>query len=265
MKLKLLSICLFLFLIADHASAQRLLRAYSSYARSSKAGKRMMQRYYIGVGTCMMNIDIKQRYYDDVYAKNIKTTVKSTASYSVTEGFFFPFSKSGKEGAFGLDIASTVNLFNYNVGTIAYSPETTVTETGFVYQYLLPIGIAYKSGGEAILNKKSKFLFTTAVGIAPSLAISKVITPDACFSSRKFIMFEMGYFAGIAFKVRATAYFGTINLVNTTESDLSFVTSGTGYSGGSVDNLVTGKTGLSLSLSLMPFSWDWARKDDFDY
>ncbi len=225
----------------------------------------MWQRYYMGVGICSMGIDINQHYYDDATDKIVKMSVKSSSSYTVTEGFYFPFSKAGKEGSVGLDLASTVNLFNYNVGTVNYSSETVATETGFCYQAIVPFALVYKSGGEAILNKKSKFLFTCGAGIAPSYAITKVFSPGLSFSARKFIMAEMGYHAGIAFKLRATAYFGKMTLVNAEGDDFFYTSSfkSTGY--GVVDNTVTGKTGITLTLALMPFSWAWAKKDDFDY
>ncbi len=264
MYLRNITLCVLILLFASNAQGQRLFRAYSRYQHSSKAGKKMWQRYYMGAGVCAMNVELTQHYTDDIYAKSLKMKVKSSSSYTVTEGFYFPFAKPHHDASFGLDIASTVNLFNYNVGTIAYSPETSITETGLCYQVLLPMCIVYKSGGEAILNKKSKFLFTAGVGVAPSYSISKIVTPDLQFSARKFIMAEMGYFAGLAFKLRATVYFGTLTLVNTTEGDLSYATALKGVDYGYIDNKVMGKTGATLTLSLMPFSWDWGRKNDFD-
>ncbi len=104
--------------ISSHAQ-MGLFRMYAAYQNSSKAGKRMFQRYYLGGGTASMTATIEHRYYDGLIDKSYKMKVPSSNSFSVTEGFYFQFSRTGKkEGGFGLDVSTTANIYNFNVGIV---------------------------------------------------------------------------------------------------------------------------------------------------
>ena len=263
--LRISVLCIFISLIAHDANAQRnAYRMYRSYEGSGKKGKKFFHRYYLGFGICSMGADLVQHYTDDVYTKDIKMKISSSNSYCYTTGVYVPFSRLGKESSVGLDIAYMVDFYKYNVGTIKYTPESSITENGFVVENMLPLSVTFRNGGEAILNRRKPFLFAFGAGIAPGYTISKIVSPGLSVSARKFVMMEMGYFAGIAFKLRTTMYFGSLNLVNANDNSLDLVSSGSLVGSSSIDTKVTGKTGLTVTLSLMPFSWGWAKKNDFE-
>jgi hypothetical protein len=265
---KILTITACTCMLASAANAQltRAMQMYNSYQNSSGAGKRMWQRYYIGGGMTSMDLRVEHHFYGSESTERvIKQKLPSVTGYSATEGFYFPFSKPKTGGAFGIDVSTTANTYTYDVGTIVYDNNNQITETGVVYQAIIPIAFCYKSGGEVTLNKEHRNLFTFGAGFAPGYTISKVVAVDLQFSARKFIMAEYGFFAGIGWKVRGTVYFGDLPVVNTVGSDFSNADSYKGYDDGIVDMKATGKTNVCISLFMLPFSWDWERHKDYRY
>lgn len=226
-----------------------------------------------------MSIDVKQHYTDIRYTDPANTTTvyssppadtfihtkyaSSSSSWNYTEGTFFPLAKTGREGLFAIDFSTSVNITQYNIGKIDYSSATGIVETGVTETFNFPIALVYKSGGEVNLNKKSKFMFTIGCGIAPYLSASKIITfGDATFGARQFAMVEMGYFAGLAWKVRAVVYSGNMTLVDKPNADIFNATSGHSDGIGNLDIKVIGNGGASLTLLVNPFSWDWKGTGD---
>lgn len=280
MKMRALFLFFCLCIISADTYAQRgMLRAYSRYMRASSKGKKLYQRDYMGYGLAWMNIEVKQHYkdlrytdpnpnYTTVYTTPpidtiIKTKYSGSSSVSYTEGTFFPLERIGKEGLIAIDFSATVSIIKYAIGKIDYSSATGIDEEGFTEQFNFPIALVYKSGGEVNLNKKSKFLFTIGCGISPNISGSKIIAlSDMMFTTRKFMMVEMGVFAGIAWKIRGVVYSGPMTLINNPNADILDATSAHREGLGNLDINVIGRGGATLTLMIMPFSWDWRGSGD---
>jgi hypothetical protein len=58
-------------------------------------------------------------------------------------------------------------------------------------------------------------------------------------------------------------FLGQVNLVSVEGDDFRNASHYSGNALGTVDTKVTGNTGVTLTLSLMPFSWDWKKKGDY--
>ncbi len=280
--LRAFALCICFYFISNTSYGQFHYAHYRPYSSYSKKGKIGLQRYYIGYGLSSMKVDILQHFYTlppnpydpgtrndpnppPMYDTTIHLTRKSTQSWSCTGGSFYPLVKSGKNGMFALDVNCTVSLFNYEVGDIKYTPTTYITEHSFSEQASIPFALAFKSGGDVNRNKKDKFMFTFGIGIAPTMSISKVVSPDLQFTARKFLMVEMGYFAGIAWKVRCTYYTGTMTIINTTDQSFEYISSGTIQGNDEMKSTVTGKSCFNISLMCMPFSWHWGESDEEKY
>lgn len=191
--------------------------------------------------------------------------INSAMSTTFTEGFYFPFDGITNKKGMGLDVATTLNLLSWNVGDIKYDENNYVTETGLSYQAMIPIALCYKSGGENTLRKCHKDLFTAGVGVAPTMAITKVVDVDGGFYVRKFVFVEFGYYAGIAFKLRVNAFLDKMTLVNIQGTDLASTSADkiVSNSYGVVDTKVIGKPGINVSLLLMPYSFQWKKCKKF--
>ncbi len=241
-------------------------RTYWYYPHAGRdAASRFFQRYYIGGGLCHSSIDVRQHYYDADNTKIVHKTVGSAlASISVTQGFYFPFVKAGYNSSFGFDVATTMNMYSYSVGTINYSATTSITETATSTHLLAPLSFAFHSGGDAgiargynRLNAGRKGLLGFGIGVAPSFVSTKYITSSTQFAVPYFAMFELGKLTGIAWKIRTSFYIANTPLISSTDSKVAQAATFTGNPLGDITTEVRSKTALQVTLSLIPFSPKW--------
>ncbi len=241
-------------------------RTYWYYPHAGRdAASRFFQRYYIGGGLCRSSIDVRQNYHDEDNIKLVHKKVNSSlASISVTQGFYFPFVKAGYNSSLGFDVATTMNMYSYSVGTINYSGTTSVTETATSTHLLAPLSFAYHSGGDAgiakgynRLNAGRKGLFGFGIGVAPSFVSTKYITSSTQFAAPYFAMIEVGKLTGIAWKIKTSFYIANTPLIASTDSKVAQAAAFTGNPLGDITTEVRSKTALQVTLSIMPFSPKW--------
>lgn len=118
----------------------------------------------------------------------------------------------------------------------------------------LPIGLDFKFGCDALTVKNNRFCATLGVGALPTYSVTtldNIPTLDGQFGVAPYAKVEAGIFAGICMKVRAIYSFG-----NTTYFDK---TDKTTFSSNSTT--LVGKSNLTISLLVMPFSWAWDKEE----
>jgi|GEM_PF-2021440 len=259
---------------AKFADAQLMRSAayyVGHYGSFSERHKSRLKRYYLGYGIQSMSFDVSARYYVPVadlsnnttnsFDQTQKFSAASTQSFSSVAGTFFPFAFFGPAKAIGMDLAVTAEAYQFSTPVLNYGNIATMQDDCISEIVSMPIGFVYKSGGEVSLSKHDKVLFTFGAGFAPSMSISKVFVADYNFFIRQYATVEFGLFTGIAWKFRATYFGGNVPLMRTTGGDPTSTVSTAQFQGpiGYMDVATTGSSSFNVSLTILPFSWDWAK------
>jgi hypothetical protein len=270
---KLINLIL-LLLLAQNSFAQRsylsTLRHFDGYSEAKKA---RLKRYYFGYGIPTMSVDVTTHY---VAPGDIGATVPVPQSertrldhltissgWGGTAGTFYVLAGTTRQSAVCLEIAFSEYFYQYNFGPASYGP-ATFSDQSIVGLACMPIGIAYKSGGEVTLNKHDRSTLSISAGIAPFMSISKFLAAQAQFSARPYFAFEVGAFAGIEWKFRAAYFAGKTTLVDVTADGLDNVSKYTSIGGlGTMDVKAVAGGDFNLALTILPFSFKWAKQSRY--
>lgn len=243
-----------------------LLLANYSFARMPKG----LMRFQIGYSFPFSTATFKQHslIYDDYGDNNIDTTfskdAKSKGGFGVTLGTYIPIVHLTDKSSLNLDIdfmynllvwdANAINYDGYDATTNGYVYTTNYTITAATVQMGLPVGVSYKFGGESSLDRGDKLSLSIGTGVYPSL--NATVFEDyagAKFKLQPYLKAELGFFAGVNFKVRALYAFGKLEYINYNS----------GYSGDTYayDDAaaLTGKSSFLLSVMVMPLSFGWSK------
>ena len=270
-KLALLAICCVLVSVAARAQSLRTISYYArNYNGFSEKHKARLKRYYLGYGVPSMSFDITAHYVADgdaisspaVSPSNVtrKISVTGKSLYSSTAGGYYPFITTARNRGFGCDISAVGEAYQYSTGVQSFGNLVASDECATMI-ISFPIAFVYKSGGEVSLSKKDNVLFSFGVGLAPAFTATKVFDAQASFIARRFAMMEFGLLTGIAWKVRVT-YSSAVDLMSLIGGDPT--ASSTYTSSGLVglmDITTKGSASVNVSLLVLPFSWNWAKKN----
>lgn len=199
------------------------------------------------------------------YTKTNTIDVSSKFGWGGLIGTSFPIKQLGRKSMFaiGADFTYNAYVWDYKVPYFSgYTFDSVGGVTGLAYtstygfdgasvQMGLPVSADFKFGCDAIADKTVRFCGTIGVGGYPSMSA----TVDASnagfgFGVTPFVKAEFGMMAGLCFKLRAMYTMGNIPFYTEGNSIYSL----TNFKSTSS---LTGKSGISLSLIIMPFSWNW--------
>jgi hypothetical protein len=268
---KLITLAIFCFSAFGAVAKAPFKNRFKDYDGYSAAKKSRLKRYYFGYGIPVgMNLDITTKYVTDGDAGTgsvgITREMKLTgvSGYGFQEGTFYTLQKTGGHDAVCLELGFSEYFYKYNVGPVSYGSDATFTDESVVAIACMPIGIAYKSGGEVSMNKQDRSTLSFGVGIAPAMSIAKVFAVDLKFGVRGYVAAEVGIFAGIEWKLRATYYTSNSTLINVSGDLLDNVTkyNVTG-SLGTMDVKAVAGGDFNVALVILPFSFKWDKVRSF--
>jgi hypothetical protein len=209
---------------------------YQSYNSLDKGQKKLAQRSYFGISLPSMNLNLLQTYQIDRKSipnsgPSVDTTIlinKRSLSklgfkgaFGIYGGTCFKLAKTGETSMIALDVATSVELYNWRIGTVKYSKIDSAIDNAFCYVGRIPLSVMYKSGGEADLTSKNKVLFSIGAGLAPTFAAAIYNSNDGgFFKITPFLVSELGIWFGTAVKIRFSYFPGTFSLINSTGNDL---------------------------------------------
>gem|GEM_PF-6103738 len=224
--------------------------------------KKYMERASFGFSWPMMKLNMLQSYKIDrsttkPYAgpsvnKNIlvnkinKMNIGLNGACGIMAVSSFKLAKISDRSIIALNLASGLDVYNWKVGTVTFSSVDSIKGDVFCMQGKFPFSIMIQSGGEALLND-DPLIFSAGAGVAPTYSIST--TPDIAsgfFQLRPFLTTEIGFHKGIGLKLRVDYYPGTLNLLQTTGSDLPGHETNGNYS-----IIASGSGNLVLSLHIL--------------
>lgn len=226
---------------------------------SQKRMPGMLSRFEIGYSFVKATSEYKGNFLqyrpdmlsDTMVIKSDK--VKTKAAYGVTLGTYFPLSRMGNSSSLTLDVNYVYNMMLWQgIGGGFYQTVAGWDFSGITVQMGLPVGLSYKMGADAVLDKTKHFCAGFGAGVLPAYSLTSFEEGvGANFGVSPYVKLEAGFFAGICMKVRLLHSFGNVPLI---EKDKGF--------GGMYDSYLSnfslsGKSNTMISIVLMPFSWGW--------
>jgi hypothetical protein len=269
---KILAVTCLLAACSFSASAQF---GYARYANSEKAAakleyiKRTRQQSTLGMSFRFASADFKLHYKENANGapslyKSLDTSFERrvTTNLDYSTGLFYdwfiPIASIDDKSIMAITLNGCIDFFKFqiteaNTNNSSFGQMAVSDVSGD--QVGLMVGLEYKSGGDAVLNKRYKGMFSLGAGVMPSIFEVNygALGNEGYFSKFKmtpYIRSEIGFLFGIAFKLKADilfgqgTYFNASNVVNNNKLDVSLKS--------------TAPT-LRLSVGIMPFSWDWDR------
>jgi len=180
---------------------------------------------------------------------------------------FAPFKGTGHISYWGMDVGVMVNeLLWHNLNQIyspdnnSYSNGTNVSISAVTMQLAIPLGISYKVGCDAIESKRLPLCASFGAGIIPQVNYTNLesisqFNAQYGWGVTPYAKVDLGFFAGICWKLRFMYTYGKINLF-----DANAAIPG---STPSSPKLTDGPFGFSstssfmVSLVIMPFAAGW--------
>ncbi len=245
-------------------------RSYGGHTRGYVSGGTREFRsnaFNFSVGLPLMKADVAQHYHQDQPDKlvngvwmtdptaapldaKVTTTRMSSCTVSFNLGFSVPIVKMTSNTQLAIEALAGVEFYHWNVGTIAYGNNTTAFDSAYTQNFNVPVSLNYVIGGE--VDGHSPLTCTFGAGAAFSMTTSKYINSDTRIAYRPFVMAELGVLAGIPIKLRATAYMGSIKLIDQPTGSLYNAMEADGNIDGNIGVKMTGHGGVNLSLALVP-------------
>ncbi len=205
---------------------------------------------------------------DKVFETNIDKNVRSTFGYGGFTGTYIPVTKMGNSAllAVGINMAYNAFLWDY-VSPTFQSWKTDIDGnivganfdddlaglgfSGVSIQMAVPVSLDVKFGAEASLQKGAKWTATLGVGAYPSGSMTADFgNAGFGFGVSPFVKGEIGVKGGILWKLRVQYAMGNIPFYTGNNS----VNEAMGLSSNSE---LIGKGVATVSLVLMPFSWNF--------
>lgn len=242
---------------------------YSDNRNSKDSKGTLIHRMSLGGGLYFNHQSFEFTYTRPVDGKKFTAQRNGIVKQGVTGSldFSIPISRISTASNVSLNIGLNAAMATFTHDTVVFGG----TGSNLIYAKErklmvggLPISIDFKTGGEAICCKARKALLTLGVGVQPSMiqlkeegqdeigynppGKIKVNDPSASYSRIRMASFakaEIGFVAGMAFKIRYVAYFGEMGMIKESVKDSDFKVS------------ASGTFGSTLSLIIMPGSIGW--------
>jgi len=229
----LVAFLLFAVFLSSTADAQYTVREYfASVARSNELF-RPLQRIELGYGFYNMNTANFQFDYNktDVNNQLIDTyyvaTMKPTAAMSASFGLHFPIAMLRNRGVVAIATTFAYNKMDYETDKFYLTTSNYLTYKFATTQMAARLGVDLMVGNHGVLDKSKPTCYTIGLGLAPTQfnmtpsiigTDGKTTTGDAVskMKMQPYIKAEIGFMAGLCFKLRATYSFGRADLMRVT-------------------------------------------------
>lgn len=199
------------------ASAQPGMNSINNYLERRDAGKNVsfFHRVEVGYGLTYgsANLIIQDRQRDGgSIVGNSRTTSFNYRAMSGSAAVYFPITYTGKNTMLALNTGIYFTGSIWQLGNTSLNESTVTTyETAEVF-YGFPVGVDFIYGGEATFNKVDKVTLRGGAGVMPYFAVGGL--PDnslnyAKFGIKPYIKGEIGFFAGVEWKLRGMIEMGT--------------------------------------------------------
>lgn len=219
--------------LTSTANAQYTVREYFASVARSNEPFRPLQRIELGYGFYNMNTanfqfdynktDINNQLIDTYYV----ATLKPTAAMSASFGLHFPIAMLRNRGVVAVATTFAYNKMDYETDKFYLTTSNYLTYKFATTQMAARLGVDLMVGNHGVLDKSKPTCYTIGLGLAPTQfnmtpsvigTDGKTTTGEAVskMKMQPYIKAEIGFMAGLCFKLRATYSFGRADLMRVT-------------------------------------------------
>lgn len=233
-------------------------RPLNDYYRQLGIGnERILQRFILGIGKHSIpgTADLEYNGTDTLGLPiNVKTDakLKSRHSYVFHFGTYLPIFLLSDNSQLGLGIEAMASYTDLTIDSVVFAAQRVYRKSEAIIMGGVPISLDYKTGGEVSLSKANKILFTIGAGVNFCGFRNYLEEPKTPFRPIPFAKMEVGFCAGIAMKLRATAYFGRADFINRKTYNVLY-----GDMPDELDTKTNTGFGYSISFIILPISYNW--------
>lgn len=248
--ISLLSILL-LWCVAANAQVNRMPGFLNDHSKTRKPKHgNALQRLTVGYGQHYTYNTLALNYRSSTERDtNVITGIRSSSPMVAFINTSFPVARISERSGFNIEVGFSYTGFTFTHDTIRVPDGKVLKQDLPVSIISAPISFDFKTGGESSLNKSDRVLFSAGIGVAPSYLSAE--GSESSIRAIPFAKLEAGFFAALAFKLRGMMYLGQANYINVNGE------------GATVPGITTqsssGQYGFMVGLSVMPFSYQWAR------
>ena len=231
--INLAALILLTILCTSIANAQYTVREYFASVARSNEPFRPLQRIELGYGFYNMNTanfqfdynktDINNQLIDTYYV----ATMKPTAAMSASFGLHFPIAMLRNRGVVAVATTFAYNKMDYETDKFYLTSTNFLTYKFATTQLAARLGVDLMVGNHGVLDKSKPTCYTIGLGLAPTQfnMTPSVIGTDGKSTNgdavskmkmQPYIKAEIGFMAGLNFKLRATYSFGRTDLMRVT-------------------------------------------------
>jgi hypothetical protein len=245
-------------------NAQAGGRSFGGYSVKRSNGKNVtwFQRLEFGGGLTFGkgSASSVERYYDPLQP-GVVSGSSNTQNFSYRSGCawintYFPMTALSHNsilavsvGLYGNNNSFTLNNFSFN----GQSSATMDIKDGFVG---LPIGVDYIFCGESTNKQADKVSLRAGIGAMPFISFGSMSDDFSKYSRlgvRPYIKAELGFFAGIEWKIKTQVIVGSRNLYDVRMGDYDLQDGANYYSNFKMDL----RPSYSVGIAIMPFAAGW--------
>lgn len=183
------------------------------------------------------------------FSGNLERKIKGKA-YGISGEHYFPLGKPSEESVVALTLGVEAIYMKLDFEEIRLNGGHRFTPDRVIVQGNVPLGLAYKSGTDAVFRRNIKSGFSLGAG---AMFNGNMNFPSGgpVFNLRPFCMAEMAFYTGFCWKIRGTAQIGKATLMSGSEDV------GLGNIEDEISATIQTKTNFLLSIIFMDFSYDW--------
>lgn len=247
---------------SKNTQAQLSGRSVGKYLASRESGKKMKSylRYELGYSVSLSNAFFLQdsRYVfplDNSKRQLLIHKNMPSRGMSANAATHFPIATVSERSIVSIGFGAVANIFSWDLGNVQVDSFFAASSPASGFQIGIPVGLDYKYGGEATLDKADKVSFTFGAGVCPTFYATHIDIGDinqSRFNIQPYLKAELGFFAGIQWKVKAMYLMRSTKVIDISSGDVNLNNS-MEYS---KTQLTTGSV-FNIGVAIMPFSWDW--------
>lgn len=248
---------------ADAQSMRAIARNTNQYLNDRAEGNNVNGFHRFEVGYAFTygsgSININDRFRDpsnaNVILGNSRSTTFSYRAWSAFAGKYFPLTYLSNTSMLALNVNFMGTGSVWELGNVSLDESSVRIYEAAEVLFGLPIGVDYIFGGEATLNKVDKVTLRAGAGLMPFLAAGSWADDSQKYTRlgiRPYIKAELGFFAGVEWKLKGMVVAGSREIYNIKEGDYRLNESSYYYS----LNMKIRPT-YSIGLVVFPFSFGW--------
>ncbi len=257
-----LALTLLLFFTTLSAEAQYRRALQDFYNQKSIVSGRFGRRLTLGGGLRFISGKVTLDYlgrdnntgaYMDT---SLQVPLRTKPSFALYIGSYFPVTTIGENGMIVVNTELMAAVANLTYDSISFLGSRDYAAEFSTYKFGALLSLEYRVGGDVTLSKGDGTMFTLAAGLNPCGVTSGDYNKIPPYKIIPFIKAELGFFAGMAVKVRGIMYFGNSGY----EKNRTWNLTNTEGVGDYLETYIAGSNGAELGLVIMPFSVMWNRR-----